>query len=212
VSNTNAGRIAGALFLTAFVCYGVGNALVDRPVGVGLMLLNSVVVGTIGAIVFWALRSRHSRMTVIYLVARTLEAALLAVGVILLASTASPEGNDLAYQLAMTILGIGSVPFCWVLLKDRFLPGWLAIYGIVGYVLLAVGALLQLFGFAVGLVFSIPGGLFEIALGLILIARGFREPIAAPQPAQVRATRMVRSCSRNADARSSTNDRLNISA
>jgi hypothetical protein len=195
MSYTHAGRIAGALFLAAFVCYGVGNALVDHPVGVALMLLNSVAVATIGAIVFWALRRRHRWMTVIYLVARTLEAALLAVGVLLLVSTASSEGNDLAYQSAMIILGIGSVPFCWVLLKDRFLPGWLASYGIVGYALLAVGALLQLFGFTVGLVFALPGGLFEIALGLILIARGFGEPTAAPQ-AGVRAT----------------NDRLKISA
>jgi Domain of unknown function (DUF4386) len=196
MSNTNAGRIAGALFFAAFVCYGVGNALVDRPVGVVLMLLNSVVVATIGAIVFRALRGRHSRMTGIYLVTRTLEAVLLAIGVLLMVSTASPEGNDLAYQSAMIILGVGSVPFCWVLVKDRFLPGWLAIYGILGYVLLAVGALLQLFGFDVGLVLSIPGGLFEIALGLILIARGFREPFAALQPTKVEAT----------------NDRLRISA
>ncbi|HJV14808.1 MAG TPA: DUF4386 family protein [Propionibacteriaceae bacterium] len=127
-------------------------------------------------------------MTVIYLVARTFEAVALATGVLLLVSAASPEGNDLAYRSAMIILGVGSVPFCWVLLKDRFLPGWLAVYGIVGYVLLAVGASLQLYGFAVGLVFCIPGGLFEIALGLILIARGFRERLAAPQPTQVHAT------------------------
>jgi hypothetical protein len=124
-------------FLSPSCVMGVGNALVDHPVGVALMLLNSVVVATIGAIVFWALRRRHGWMTVVYLVARILEAALLAVGVLLFASTASQEGNDLAYQSAMIILGVGSVPFCWVLPKDRFLPGWLAIYGMVGYALLA---------------------------------------------------------------------------
>ena len=123
-----------------------------------------------------------------YLVIRTLEAVLLAVGVLLLISMASPRGNDLAYQLAMIILGIGSVPFCWVLMRDRFLPGWLASYGIVGYVLLAAGALLQLFGLAVALVFSIPGGLFEVAFGLILIARGFRAPTATGRPGQVLVT------------------------
>ena len=124
----------------------------------------------------------------VYLLARTVEAAFLTVGVFLLISMALPRANDLAYQLAMIILGLGSVPFCWVLMRDRFLPGWLASYGIVGYVLLAAGALLQLFGFAVGLVFSIPGGLFEVAFGLILIARGFRAPTATGRPGQVLVT------------------------
>lgn len=179
------GRIVGVLFLGAFVCYGIGNALVDRPIGVALMLLNSVVVVAIGALVFGVLRRRHSRTAAIYLLARCLEAALLAVGLLLLVLMASPQGNDLCYQLAMIILGIGSVPFCWVLLRDRFVPGWLAVCGIVGYVLLAVGAWLELIGLTVGLVFSVPGGLFEIALGVILIARGFKARVATPRPTPV---------------------------
>ena len=36
------GRIVGVLFLAAFVCYGVGSALVDRPLGPALMLLLSL--------------------------------------------------------------------------------------------------------------------------------------------------------------------------
>jgi hypothetical protein len=56
--------------------------------------------------------------------------------------------------------------------------------------------LLQLVGLDVGLVFSIPGGLFEIALGLILIACGFKAPAATPPPTQVNAS----------------NDRLKVSA
>jgi hypothetical protein len=181
----NPGRIVGVLFLAAFVCYGIGSALVDRPIGVGLMLLNSVVVAAIGALVFGVLRPRHGRTAAIYLLVRTLEAALLAAGVLLVVLMAWPQGNDIGYQLAMIILGIGSVPFCWVVLRERFLPGWLAVCGIVGYVLLAVGALLELGGVAVGLVFAIPGGLFEIALGLVLIARGFRAPVATLLPSQV---------------------------
>jgi hypothetical protein len=192
MSDPTAGRIVGVLFLAAFVCYGVGSSMADRAAGVALMLLNSVVVAALGAMVFGVLHRRHRRTSMIYLLARVLEAALLAVGVVLLTSMASPRGNDLAYQLAMIILGIGSLPFCWVLLKDRFLPGWLAVSGVVGYLLLAVGALLELLGLAVGLVFSIPGGLFEIALGLILIARGFRAPTATPQAAQVHARERLR--------------------
>jgi hypothetical protein len=182
---TNPSRIVGVSFLAAFVCYGVGSALVDRPIGVALMLFNSLVVAAIGALVFGVLRPRHGRTAALYLLVRTLEAALLAAGVLLLVLLPWPQGNDIAYQLAMIILGIGSVPFCWVLLRDRFLPGWLAVCGIGGYVLLAVGALLELGGLAVGLVFAIPGGLFEIALALILIARGFKARVAIPRPTPV---------------------------
>ena len=82
MTNSLTSRILGALFLGAFVSYGVGSALVDRPVGVALMLLNSMAVGTIGAVVFGMLRCRHSQVATTYLLARTLEATLLAVGVL----------------------------------------------------------------------------------------------------------------------------------
>jgi hypothetical protein len=115
-----------------------------------------------------------------------LEAVLLAVGVLLI-SMGSAEGNSLAYQVAMLILGVGSVPFCLALLRDQFVPRWLAIWGMVGYAVLAAGALLELVGLAVGLVLAIPGGLFEVALGVILMVRGFPEPIRTAPTSQMSA-------------------------
>ena len=97
----------------------------------------------------------------------------------------SVEGNDLAYQFAMLVLGVGSVPFCRALLRGRFVPGWLAVWGIVGYAVLAAGALLELVGLGVGLVLAIPGGLFEVTLGVTLLARGFSEPFATPPATQL---------------------------
>ena len=179
MSNRTTGRIVGALFLAAFACYGVGSALVVLPVGPPLMLLNSVVVATIGGLVFRVFRHRHLRAATTYLIARVLEAILLAVGVFGLISMGSAASNDLSYQLAMLILGVGSVPFCRALQRDRFVPGWLAVWGLVGYVVLAAGALLELIGLGAGLVLAIPGGLFEVAFGVTLIARGFPDPIAA---------------------------------
>jgi hypothetical protein len=181
------GRIVGVLFLAAFFCYGVGSALADRAVGPALMLLNSVVVATIGVLVFRVFRRPHPRTSATYLIARGFEAILLAVGVVGLVSMGSAEINNLAYQGAMLGLGVGSVPFCRALLRDQFVPRWLAVWGMVGYALLAAGALIELVGLAVGLVLAIPGGLFEVALGVILVARGFPEPIRTPPAAQVSA-------------------------
>jgi hypothetical protein len=45
----------------------------------------------------------------------------------------------------------------------------------VGYALFASGGVLQLSGIEVGLVLSAPAGLFEIAAGSYLLAKGFRQ-------------------------------------
>ena len=188
MSNRTTGRIVGALFLAAFVCYGVGSAVADHAAGAALMLLNSAVVATIGALVFRVLRPRHPMTAAIYLLARAIEAVLLAVGVVLLIWMGSVQGNELAYQIAMLILGVGSIPFCYVLLRDRIVPGWLAVWGMVGYAVFAVGALLELLGFPLGLALSIPGGLFEVALGLTLMARRFTESLLKPPAIQLSET------------------------
>jgi hypothetical protein len=187
MANLTTGRIVGALLLAAFACYGVGSALVAEPIGVVLVMLNSVVVATIGILVFRTLRFSHIRTAVTYLVARVLEAVLLAVGAALFVLIGSVAANDLAYQSAMLALGAGSLPFCRILLRDHFVPGWLAIWGLVGYALLALGASLELVGLGLGLALAIPGGLFEVALGVTLIARGFPEPIGTPTATQLSA-------------------------
>ena len=179
MSNLTTGRIVGTLFLTAFACYGVGSALGDSPIGVALVMLNSVVVATIGGLVFRMLRRSHLRTAVTYLAARALEAVLLAVGAALLVLIGSVAANDLAYQSAMF------VPFCRALLRGQFVPGWLAVWGMVGYAVLAAGALLELVGLGLGLVLAIPGGLFEVTLGVTLLARGFSEPFGTPPAAQL---------------------------
>lgn len=46
-------------------------------------------------------------------------------------------------------------------------------YGLAGYALFLAGAMLEVLGHNVGVALSIPGGTFEIALGALLIAKGF---------------------------------------
>lgn len=176
MSHRSTGRVVGALFLAAMGCYGAGSALIDSTLGRVLVVLNSVVVLTIGVLVFGMLRRRHPAVAGGYLVARTVEAVLLVVGLVLLVATASSEANDVLYQLAMIALGLGSVPLWRVLLQDRWVPRWLAGWGVVGYAALALGALLELFGIPAGLVLAIPGGLFEVVLAMLLVVRGFAEP------------------------------------
>ncbi|WP_433343039.1 DUF4386 family protein [Micromonospora sp. CA-111912] len=174
------GRCAGAFFLLAFVAYGIGSALAGQFAGAALVVLNSVMVAAIGVLAFRALRRSRPGAAWTYLVARGAEAFLLTAGIVLLDS-AGAGAADIAYQAAMLSLGLGSLPFFLALNRERWLPSWLAIWGFAGYALLATGSAAELMGAGVGVVLAIPGGLFEIVFGLLLLARGF-VPSSAVQP------------------------------
>ncbi|MEJ1112299.1 MULTISPECIES: DUF4386 family protein [unclassified Kribbella] len=152
-------RLIGVLFLLAFALYGSG---VDV-----LMLLNSVDVIAIGVLAFPVLRRTHKLGAYAYLASRILEGVLLAVGVL------AANDSEVVYWVAMIGLALGSLFFCRVLLTARLIPRPLAVLGLIGYTALAGGGILELLGYGVGLVFSIPGGLFELILGVLLIVRGF---------------------------------------
>lgn len=181
MSHRSAGRIAGILFLSAFVLYGVGNALSAQPVGLALMLLNSAAVATIGAVTFRPLQAAAPQTALVYVLTRATEAVALAVGVLFLAGGNS-GANDVAYAAAMVVLGAGSVPFCLALARHRLAPRWLARWGAAGYSLLVAGMVLELALPGAGVVLAIPGGLFEIVLGVLLLVRGWpaTRPAAAP--------------------------------
>ncbi|MDT0326995.1 DUF4386 domain-containing protein [Nocardiopsis lambiniae] len=184
MSHRNAGRLAGALFLAAFLLYGGGSAFADNPLGLGLMLLNSAAVATIGIAAFRALREAAPRTARVYLAARALEAVLLALGTLFLASGAA-VGNDIAYGAAMLVLSAGSIPFCRALATQRWVPRWFAWWGVLGYALLAVGAVLEFAVAGSGVLLAVPGGLFEIAFGLFLLRWGFPEPADRRTPGPV---------------------------
>ena len=133
----------------------------------GLMrLLMSI--GVVGiALAFLPVIRRHNEIIAMsYLAFRTAECVLLSLGVCghvfligLSRTDASAGAGDnlfpaladgalgftrTTYQMAMTILGIGSTLLCWVLLRARLIPAWIAALGIVGYVLLLASAILDL--------------------------------------------------------------------
>ncbi|NOK32773.1 DUF4386 domain-containing protein [Corallococcus exercitus] len=173
--------------------------------GALLLLVDALFVVGIGVLFFPILRERSPGIAIAYLCTRVMEALTLIVGVVFLLcilqlgeaaqGQTTPElvtlsnllakGNFWAYQLAMLILGIGSVPFCLSLYRARLLPSVLPLVGAVGYGLLALGSVLELFGLPWSVLFSGPGGLFELVLCGWLIARGFRAvaPAVTAQPA-----------------------------
>jgi hypothetical protein len=178
-------RIVGTLMLAAFLLYGIGNSIATTAspgplltTGAVMMLLNSLAVVAIGVLMLPVLRPHAPAVAVIYLATRIFEGAFLAVGAIALLAGV-PDTNFLAYNIAMAGLGIGSLFFCVALYRSGLVPRFLAVWGFVGYASFATGCFLELAGVAgVGLVSTVPGGLFEIFFAIWLIARGFGSTVA----------------------------------
>ena len=197
-------RIAGVLFLAAFLAYGIGTGMVtgiieaSNPIveltfkrsqfitGAALMLVNSAIVASIGLLLLPILVRFNRAIAWSYMAARAIEAVALAAGVmglLLLVTAEGPvtqtaimtadRGNFFAYQTGMATLGFGSLFFCALLYRYRIVPRLLAAWGFVGYAVFFAGAVLELAGLPYGIMLSIPGGLFEIAFSIWLIAKGF---------------------------------------
>ena len=168
------GRLFGGLVLSAFLLYGIGSALIDKPIGLVLALANSVAVATVGVIGFRLLRMHHPRAGAVYLAARIAEGVLLGGGVVLYSVFDVADADTTGYLLGMVALGVGSLPFWRVVGRGPWLSNRFALWGIAGYIALAAGALVELTtGRDVVIIASLLGGLFEVAVGIHLLRRGF---------------------------------------
>ncbi|MCP4359904.1 MAG: DUF4386 domain-containing protein [Chloroflexi bacterium] len=85
------------------------------------------------------------------------------------------QGSFYAYHMGMALWAIGGLLFVSVLYKSKLIPRPLSLLGIVGYIVLVSGSILELIGHngIVEIVSVIPGGLFEIGLSIWLIVKGF---------------------------------------
>jgi len=164
--------------------------------GAFLMLLNSLVDVGKGVLFFPILEPHGKRTALAYLATMIVEVVLLAVGVLALLmlvpiaqqgvdagqagvgwakalGSLAVQSNAMAYQIAEMVLGLGAIFLCALLFRTRLIPRFLAGWGLIGYAMLAAGAIAEIFGIHIGLLLSIPGGLFEVVLGFWLIIKGF---------------------------------------
>lgn len=199
--NAIQGRFTGCLFLLPLLAYSTGNAFFEMAsagaanphllrAGALLWVLNALTVVAIAIVLYPMLHRYSPRAAMAYGSARVMEAVLLLVGMFcLLAGNSLQQAglesvivrefavtiHRISYQVAMLILGLGSLSFCRVLYRSGLLPAFWAIWGFAGYLLLAAGAVAELCGWSFGLYFSLPGGLFELALGIRLLVRGWNK-------------------------------------
>ncbi|MBL7872434.1 MAG: DUF4386 domain-containing protein [Cyclobacteriaceae bacterium] len=167
----------GSLFLMAFVVYGFGRHffeseyVITKYVGATLILLNSTIVLFIGILFRKTLQGYNLFVGHVYLATRIFEAITLA-SLVLTLVPAVNFSDDYGYYAAMVGLGVGSIPMCLTLYKHRISPPWLALWGIIGYTVFAVGFLMEFYGKEWSMFLLIPGGLWEITFALWLIIKG----------------------------------------
>jgi hypothetical protein len=168
-------------------------------VGALLMLANTAL--DIGkAVLFFPVIERWGRRTALaYLGTMVFEVAMMAVGVLALlmlvpladqaasgrldAGTAQSlgslavDGNELAYQVGQLSLGFGAMFLAYLLFRTRLVPRALAGLGVVGYATHMLGAAFELFGVHISMWLLIPGGIFEVTLGVWLLVKGFNAAV-----------------------------------
>ena len=163
----------------------------------GLLMLVNTAVDIGKAVLFFPIIDRWGRRTALaYLGTMVFEVALMAVGVVALlmlvpladqaaAGQLDPQvaqslgslavdGNEIAYQVAQMSLGFGALFLVSLLLRSGLVPRTLAVLGLAGYALHLLGAICELFGLHISMVLLIPGGIFEVSLGIWLLVKGFR--------------------------------------
>lgn len=171
-------------------------------------IINFCVVIGIAAMMYPVLRKHNEQLALGYVSFRIIETALLAVslaGPIMLISfshdfiqAGSPSSSHFQTlgtlalglrngtgQMVPIFVGLGGVMFCIVLLKAKLLPAFLPIWGIIGYALLTTVPVFTFSGFENIMLLAIPGGFFELFLGIFLIVKGFKTPPGEENTAMV---------------------------
>ena len=78
-----------------------------------------------------------------------------------------------AYNIAMITLGISGLILCYSFYKSKLVPRILAVWGLVGYAVILCGSVVEVLGFNLLTIHAIPGGLWEMFIGVWLIVKGF---------------------------------------
>jgi len=157
-----------------------------------------------GVLMFPILKQHSERMAIGYLAFRIVDAVFIAVMVLFVliqiplgseylkaAASNTPflqalsavfsQGQQYAYQIGMSALGVSGLMLCYTLYRAKLVPGWLAIWGLVGYATILVGMLSAIMGSGLGDLSSYLGGLWEVAIGVWLIVKGFNSSAIASQ-------------------------------
>jgi len=185
--------------LVATMTNFANNAILVR-VGILAEMVTVTALVILSVMLYLALKEHNRKVAFVALGLRLTEVALLAVSRILTFAFLSTsqafvmEGNpaylqtignilfetqDTAYSLNMIFFTLGGTLFYVLLYQSRFVPRWLATFGLIAAPLAFIGEFFTLLGFAVPLFVFIPNLPFELLIGFWLLLRGAKSIKAA---------------------------------
>lgn len=189
------GLLSGMLHRPDFLAYLYMNRT-NVITGVLLELINAVAVVGIAMMLYPVLKKHNEPLALGYFGSRVIESVLLTISaaapVLLItlsefisAGTANGslyealgdlivEAYALSFQMAMIVLGLGSILLCTVLYRSKLVPRWLSITGFIGYTALLVSSCLTVAGIGTLSVLYIPGAIFELVFPIWILIKGFK--------------------------------------
>jgi hypothetical protein len=172
---------------------------------IGVILWLMAVAGDVahGVLMFPVLKQHTESIAVGYLAARVVDGIFIAVMVLFVLfqiplgseflkaaapdafylqalSTVSVQASQYAYDIGMSALGVAGLMLCYTFYRTALVPRILAVWGLVGYAIIFCGMVSEVMGSGLGLVSSIPGGLWEVFIGVWLIVKGFNPSAIVP--------------------------------
>ena len=176
-------------------------------IGAILWLMAAVGDAAHGVLMFPVLKQHSERIAVGYLAFRIIDAIFIAVYVLFILlqiplgneylkavasntfvlqalSVVSIQANLYAYNIGMIALGLAGLMLNYVFYRTKLVPRWIAIWGLVGYTIIFCGMVSEVMGSGLGLASSLPGGLWEVFVGVWLIAKGFNASAFVSQAAR----------------------------
>jgi hypothetical protein len=182
----------------------------------GVVLWLSTVAGDVahGVLMFPVLKPHSERGAVGYLATRIIDATFIAVMALLILiqipvgieylnagssdtsylqalSAVLTAANLHAYEFAMITVGVAGLILCSMFYRTQLVPRFLALWGLIGYAILLLGSVLQVLGFNLNSIQAIPGGLWELFIGVWLIAKGFSTSSQLPSEPTISSTTPV---------------------
>ncbi|MBK8824581.1 MAG: DUF4386 domain-containing protein [Anaerolineales bacterium] len=149
-----------------------------------------------GVMMFPILKQNNERIALGYFGARIVEAAVIAISALFIllqiplgveflkASTSEipylqflsvlfVQSQAYSYQIGMIALGMAGLTLCYGFYRAKLVPQLFVVWGFIGYVSFLLGSMLEVLGFNLQLLHTLPGGLWEMSIGVWLIAKGF---------------------------------------
>ena len=176
-------------------------------IGVLLLLIDCAAVVAIPVMLVPIFKKHNEALALGYVGARIIESVILIVGTIILLSlltlsqeyvqAGTPDASYFqtlgtlllaVYEWAllvgiMIVFSLTALILNYLLYQSELIPRWLSVWGLIGATLLLAVGLLEIFGFNLTEILSIPIALQEMVFAVWLIVKGFNSSAIASESA-----------------------------